>query len=125
MEDDCTAKKGELKGNFTANPVTDKDWQEFKNFYIDDWRLEKKPKQRLGFITLRNSLYHSLIGDSIDELLDQKTKELNNGVTDPDHPSQIAVNWLNYIIGLAGVSVEVDTRAKVYSACVSEIMNQL
>ncbi|KAB8320675.1 hypothetical protein SD81_003675 [Tolypothrix campylonemoides VB511288] len=125
LEGDCTANKGEFKGNFTANPVTAQKWQDFKNFYLHDWSLEENPQQRLGFVTLRNSLYHSLIGDSIDELLDQKTKVLNNNVTDPDHPSQIAVNWLNYIIELAGVSLEVDTRAKVYSDCVSEIMNQL
>jgi hypothetical protein len=109
---------------FTANPVVDNDWQDFKKFYIDNWRLEKTPQQPLGFITLRNWLYHSLIGDSIDQLLDQKTQELKE-VAHPDHPSQIAVNWLNYIIGLAGISAEVEQRAEVYHNRVSEIIKRL
>ncbi|BAY48180.1 hypothetical protein SAMD00079811_58010 [Scytonema sp. HK-05] len=111
--------------NFTINSIGDEPWQEFKKFYVDDWRLENNPQQTLGFVTLRNSLYHSLIGDNIDELLDQKTKELNKGVTDQNHPSQIAVNWLNYIIQLAGVSVEVHRRVEVYKTRDSEIKNQL
>jgi hypothetical protein len=90
--------------HFVANSITTEPqskWDEFKKFYLQHWGLETIPKEQLGFNSLINRLYHSLIGDSIDKLLDLKTQELNNQVTDENHPSQIAIKWLEYIIHLA------------------------
>lgn len=105
--------------HFTINKVVDDKWSEFKKFYIDNCKI-KRNDQPVGFITLRNSLYHSLIGDDIDQFLDKKTEELNNDVSHEDHPSQIAVNWLKYIIKLAGLSTSVDAKAEFYMNKVSE-----
>ncbi|WP_019488118.1 hypothetical protein [Kamptonema formosum] len=108
-----------------ANQITGSEWANFKKFYIDNWKLEEKPEKILGYIAVRNQLYHSLMGDRIDRMLDKKTVELNNRVDHPDHPSQVAVKWLNYIIRLAGLSDEVQKRADKYYYRVLELLNLL
>lgn len=108
-----------------VSPITDSQWSDFKKFYLDNWELEENPQQALGFTSARNQLYHNLIGDRIDHLLDDQTRKLHNQVDHPEHPSQIAVNWLNYIIQLAGLSAQVEAKSKVYRDRVSEIVKNL
>jgi hypothetical protein len=94
------------------------DWDNFKKFYCDSWISEK------GFITLRNSLYHSLAGEEIDELLDEATQRLYS-VGHEEHPSRVAINQLNYIIDQAQIREEVDLKVEVYHKKVQEIMREL
>ncbi|CBN56403.1 hypothetical protein [Kamptonema sp. PCC 6506] len=54
-----------------ANQITGSEWANFKKFYIDNWKLEEKPEKILGYIAVRNQLYHSLMGDRIDRMLDK------------------------------------------------------
>ncbi len=125
---DFTNHSGKIT-NFQATPITpivSPEWDKFKNcFYINNWKLGNNPQEKLGFITLRNKLYHSLMGDSIDRLLDIKTRELNNRVDDPAHPSQIAVNWLEYVVQLADLSNEVKNRSDQYRDRILQILTIL
>lgn len=110
--------------SLTASKITDAAWRDFYIFYLTNWDLE--PGIDIGgFTNLRNELYHSLRGDIIDDLLDKKTKQLNNQVTHPEHPSQIAVEWLKYIIKLADISPEVNAKTEAYRQKVQEIMDNL
>lgn len=109
---------------FTITPITDGQWLNFKKFYVDNWQLEPKPKNTLGFTSIRNKLYHSLLGDRIDELLDKKTEELGS-VTHAEHPAQVAIDYLNYIISLAGLTEEVQNRADTYRQLVQKIEENL
>jgi hypothetical protein len=94
------------------------DWDNFKKFYCHSW-ISKE-----GFITLRNSLYHSLAGEEIDELLDEATQRLYS-VDHEEHPSRVAINQLNYIIDQAQMREEVDLKVEVYHKKVQEIMREL
>jgi hypothetical protein len=109
---------------FTVTPINDSLWLNFKKFYVDNWQLEPKPPNTLGFTSIRNKLYHSLLGDRIDELLDKNTDALGS-VTHPNHPAQVAIDYLNYIINLAGLTEEVQTRADNYRQIVRDIEENL
>lgn len=114
---------------YNVDPVSDDpSWENFvKNFYCKNWlqfNEDQNQRVRKGFITLRNELYHSLRGDIIDRHLDEETKRLGS-VTHPDHPSQIAIAWLNYIVKLADISTDVNRRVKHYQNIVNEIEGKL
>jgi hypothetical protein len=98
-------------------------WDDFKNFYKTNWKINDNIKVG-GFTDLRNELYHSLLGDSIDSLLQERTEELGS-VTHPNHPAQVAIDYLNYIIDLAGLTEDVQTRADNYRQLVREIEENL
>lgn len=106
-------RKEELVIKFIVNKIDDNKWGDFKRFYCNSW-LKTDPEK--GFITFRNRLYHNLIGDTIDELLDL---DIDN------HPAQIAVDYLGYIIRLAGLETEVETRVNVYCHQVMEMIQLL
>lgn len=113
IEIDNKKKKGEkILINLIIKKVSDSEWENFVNqFYINNWEIAKGKKY--AFIALRNKLYHSLMGDLIDRLLDAKTEELNR-VDHNKHPSQVAVKWLNYIVEQAGVLEQVNKRVQYY-----------
>jgi len=97
---------------FIVSKIEDSKWGDFRNFYCNSWL---KTDIQKGFIAFRNALYHSLLGDTIDELLDL---EIDN------HPAQIAVDYLGYIIRLAVLETDVENRVMFYSRKV-EAMIQL
>jgi hypothetical protein len=106
-------------------------WENFEQFYTrlntkqDGWTLTAIPQGNcLGFTQIRNKLYHSLLGDIIDKELNERTEELGS-VTHPDHPAQVAVDYLHYIIDLAGLTDEVQERADRYRQIVQEIEENL
>lgn len=99
------------------------EWSNFKRFYSTNWQI-KEDVNVGGFTSVRNELYHSLLGDSIDELLNSRTGELGR-VTHPEHPAQVAVNWLKYIINLAGLTDEVDKRVSNYGQMVQHVEENL
>lgn len=109
---------------FVANVINNPKWSSFKRFHLTNWELAEGVEVG-GFTNLRNELYHSLMGDSIDRLLDLKTQELNDRVDDPAHPSQVAVNWLEYIVQLADLSNEVKVRSDKYRDRISQILTIL
>ncbi|MEQ9368900.1 MAG: hypothetical protein RIG63_07685 [Coleofasciculus chthonoplastes F3-SA18-01] len=99
------------------------DWHKFKDFYCDKkWQLDAQTQN--SFIYLRNDLYHALLGDSIDKILDAR-KEVLGSVNHPDHPSEVAVQQLRYIIELAGLSSQVQQRVQVYESKVNDIKRGL
>jgi len=98
-------------------------WSSFKKFYCDNWQINENINVG-GFTNLRNELYHSLLGDIIDKELNERTKELGS-VTHPEHPAQVAVDYLHYIIHLAGLTDEVQNRAENYRQIVREIEGNL
>jgi hypothetical protein len=98
-------------------------WRNFKGFYGTNWNIKENIKVG-GFTALRNELYHSLLGDSIDSLLQERTEALGS-VTHPNHPAQVAIDYLNYIINLAGLTEEVQNRADNYRQLVRDIEENL
>jgi hypothetical protein len=108
---------------YNVTEVTDSRWNKFKEFYCDNkWELDEQ--NCTSFIYLRNDLYHSLLGDSIDKILDAKTAKLGT-VNHPKHPSEVAVEQLRYIIQLAGLSSQVQQRVQHYEKMVEDIKGNL
>ncbi|MCT7977601.1 hypothetical protein [Laspinema olomoucense] len=130
-----TKSELELFGNSYPFPLDSMalqpNWSQFEQFYVrtnaqqDGWTLTAVPQGNcLGFTQIRNKLYHSLLGDIIDKELNQRTLDLGK-FDRPEHPAQVAVNWLNYIISLAGLTEEVQNRADTYRQLVGEIEENL
>jgi hypothetical protein len=112
---------------YQVTPVnTDSQWSNFREFYLNNWLEISLGTRNLrkGFNDLRNELYHSLQGDIIDQELDKITERLNS-VTRKDHPSQIAVNWLEYLISLSYIKPEVERIVKEYNNLVKQIHESL
>ncbi|MCL1474264.1 hypothetical protein [Argonema antarcticum] len=108
---------------FDSQPINDSNWEQFNSFYLNKWLQTKK--ECYGFNSLRNELFHNLRGDFIDKLLDEKTKKINGKVDHKEHPSQVAVDWLEYIIGLADLADEVKNRSNKYRDRISQILTIL
>ncbi len=98
------------------------EWRDFKQFYCRCWEIDSEFK--MAFTHIRNNLYHSLLGDVIDESLDKKTEKYHS-VTNKNHPSEVAVQWLKYIIYLADAATEVNQRIKYYHNLTSEVQESL
>lgn len=99
------------------------EWRNFVDFYCENgWRLSAG--NSYSFLSLRNDLYHSLQGETIDEILDQKNKEFGNA-TDSKHPAEIAIGHLRYIIDLAEIKSEVFERVDHYEEMVQEFKKSL
>jgi hypothetical protein len=122
----ASGKAQEVKKGITIQheiqPIEDKNWTQFKTFYCYQWELDQKFKT--GFIKVRNQLYHSLQGDKIDQYLDKQTDRLKSS-NDPEHPAEIAVQYLHYVIKLAGISDPVQKRIKDYQTRVEKVKEQL
>lgn len=105
-------KEGNIE--YKVHKMDTPDWKKFKRFYCDNW-IDSR-----GFITLRNNLYHSLMGDDIDEFLDAQTNHLGS-VNHERHPSRIVVDHLIYIIDQAQLKAKVDIKVCEYQQKVEEI----
>ncbi len=114
-------KKKEKMIEYKARKMDTPEWKNFKRFYCDSWM----DRGELGpFIALRNNLYHSLMGDDVDEVLDTQARELGS-VDHERHPSRIAVDHLTYIIDQAQIKSEVDIKVCEYQQKVEEIKGVL
>jgi hypothetical protein len=112
---------GEYKARgitYLVNKMDSLNWVSFKSFYCDSWI------DNGGFITLRNNLYHSLMGDEVDEVLDAQTNHLGSA-NHERHPSRTVIDHLNYIIGQAQIKSEVDIKVCEYQQKVEEIKRSL
>jgi len=109
--------------NHKIPPIENDNWTQFKRFYCyEGWHLSNR--FQTGFTTVRNQLYHLLQGDKIDQCLDQKTQDLGS-TTKPEHPAQIAVQYLQYVNQLAEINKEVQDRVKQYQSRVQEVKDNL
>jgi len=97
---------------------------QFQGFYCNEpgWALSQST--RIKFADIRNHLYHSLQGDVVDQILDQKTQQLRS-VAHPDHPAQVAVGHLEFLIELAGIQSKIQERVRDYQTQVQRIEEQL
>ncbi len=97
---------------------------QFQDFYCNEpgWVLSQS--KQVKFVYIRNHLYHSLQGDVVDQILDQKTQQLGS-VAHPDHPAQVAVGHLEFLIELAGIQAKVQDRVRDYQTQVQRIEEQL
>ena len=121
--DKGSAEESQTNTQHNIPPIQDQNWTNFKKFYCyEKWELDEKFKT--GFTKVRNQLYHSLQGDKIDQYLDQKTQNLLS-VAHPKHPAEIAVQYLHYVIKLAGISDPVQNRIKDYQTRVENVKEQL
>lgn len=111
--------------NLTVDAISDSSWQDFRNFYLKNWDLSAEQTETAGFTRLRNHLYHGLEGDDIDRFLDECANKLPNGANDKQHPAQIAVNWLNYIVELADLADPIDRRTHTYNRKVRKVKDNL
>jgi hypothetical protein len=109
-------KEGNIE--YTVQKMDTPDWKKFKRFYCDFW-IDSR-----GFITLRNNLYHSLMGDDVDNFLDAQTNHLGS-VDHEEHPARIAVDYLRYIIDQAQIKKEVDIKVQEYQQKVEGIKEAL
>ncbi|MCT7992437.1 hypothetical protein [Laspinema olomoucense] len=109
-------EKEELEINLQVNAVQDREeWENFsKNFYTNNWELDENNKD-LGFLAVRNQLYHLLMGDKVDKSLDKYN------IDDEKHPAQVALNHLAYVIKLAGLEQEVKNKVNTYQEKVKKI----
>ena len=102
--------------NYVAKKMekNDEKWSNFKFFYLTEWDFgETGTIEVKAFTHLRNELYHSLMGDAIDNILDKKTLEINV-VTSSEHPSEVAVKHLQYVIKLADLENKIDNLINNY-----------
>jgi hypothetical protein len=103
---------------YEARKMDTPEWKRFKSFYCDSWIEDR------AFITLRNDLYHSLMGDDVDDFLDAQTNHLGS-VDYEEHPARIAVDHLKYIIDQAHIGAKVDAKVREYQQKVEEIKGAL
>jgi hypothetical protein len=109
---------------YRVTPVnTDQDWNNFRNFYTGtDWQLSQN--FRTSFLGIRNELYHALQGDKIDNILDKKTEVLAS-TFHPEHPAEIAVQYLHDVVKLAGIDESIQKRITNYQTRVENLKEQL
>ncbi|MDB9315014.1 hypothetical protein PN462_18010 [Spirulina sp. CS-785/01] len=111
----------------TITPITKTpDWKAFKRFYTTDWQILEEAishREKQGFTHLRNSLFHSLVGDSIDEDLDQSSRQYE--ITDSNHPTEVAIQHLYYLLSLANLKPEIEQRMAKYQHKVTQLKEQL
>ncbi len=111
-----------LQKTYKTTKVNDPAWESFQKFYCFNWiRFSDHSK---SFLDIRNELYHSLLGDLIDQILDEKTKQLK-GVNHADHPAQIAIDWLNYIVKLANITTPINSKIKEFEQLVNDVKRSL
>lgn len=111
-----------LQKTYKTTKINDPAWKSFKDFYCDNWIYISNHSK--SFLEIRNELYHSLLGDLIDQILDEKTKQLK-GVNHVDHPAQIAINWLNYIVKLANLTTPINSKIKGFEQLVNDVKRSL
>ncbi|VXD16952.1 hypothetical protein [Planktothrix paucivesiculata] len=109
--------------NYFTSKINDPAWESFQEFYCSNW-ITLQNHTRKSFLEIRNELYHSLLGDLIDQVLDEKTKQLK-GVNHADHPAQIAINWLNYIVKLANLTTPINSKIKGFEQLVNDVKRSL
>jgi hypothetical protein len=102
------------------------EWISFRDFYcppprVQGWRLSNNFST--GFLYVRNNLYHALQGDKIDKILDQKTRNL--GFDHDNHPAEIAIQYLHYVVRVAGIRQPVQERINNYQNRVQYVKEQL
>jgi hypothetical protein len=102
----CDIKKDECN-QYRVQKMDDSKWDEFRKFYCSSWIVNNR-----GFIALRNNLYHSLMGDDIDNFLDAEA-------------TKTAVEHLKYIIEQAQIKKEVDIKVQEYQQKVKGIKEAL
>lgn len=97
---------------------------QFQQFYCGQpgWVLSQSTQ--IPFADIRNNLYHSLQGDAIDQVLDQKTQSLGS-VAHQEHPAQVAIGHLWFLIELAGIRDRVQERVSHYQGLVEWVREQL
>ena len=107
----------------SCQPVGDTRWHDFVGFYCDrqrGWKLSDR--SQYPFVEIRNNLYHVLAGDKLDGLLDGYPQQL---CIHPQHPSQIAVGYLHYVIEVAGLKDAVQGRVTFYRNQVQQVQEGL
>lgn len=109
---------------YKITPINqDSQWRQFQRFYTQNgWELSQNFKT--GFLNIRNELYHALQGDKIDNILDKKTEVLGS-TDDPQHPAEIAIQNLHYILNLADIADPIQQRIANYQSRVETIKEQL
>jgi hypothetical protein len=103
---------------YKSQKINTPEWKKFKSFYCDSWIED------IAFITLRNDLYHSLMGDDVDDFLDAQTNYFSS-VDHGKHPARIAVEHLKYIIEQAQIKTEVEIKVCEYQQKVEKIKRSL
>ena len=116
---------------YRINSVENNDkWIQFNNFYNHrekdvggEFILNKNENFWLGFAEIRHKMYHNLMGDIVDSLLDQITqvKPINH----KEHPSQIAINHLEYIIEISSLKDKVKNQVNAYKKKVENLQELL
>ncbi|WLT40406.1 hypothetical protein NON20_24295 (plasmid) [Synechocystis sp. B12] len=99
-------------------------WLSFVYFYCNKgWKVSNK--HSLSFSHVRNDLYHSLMGDKLDSILDSKTELYPDGVFNKDHPGQVAVQQLRSLLEITNLWETVNEKVKKYQFAVRSIKEAL
>jgi hypothetical protein len=111
-----TLEKINNKHSHPIEPIdaNNQKWNDFKLFYLinGNFLTFLDEKDNLGFTDIRNKMYHNLMGDIIDDILDKVTQE--RPINHPQHPSQVAINHLEYIIEISGLENEINNKVNKY-----------
>ncbi|MDJ1177056.1 hypothetical protein [Roseofilum capinflatum] len=91
-----------------VDKMTESEWPEFRKFYVNCWVAG------LGFIAVRNQLYHSLLGDEIDWELDANPQLADT-----------AVQWLNQLVQWVGIEAEIEACKDKYTGRVNQVKEWL
>jgi hypothetical protein len=109
---------------YVVNKITDLNWENFTRFYCKPQGWVLSPSETTAFCYARNDLYHSLAGDRLDQLLDQQTKKLSKA-DHPQHPAQVAITHLWYLLNLANLKTDVSDRLQTLRRTEKETLNAL
>jgi hypothetical protein len=123
-----TGKYNYKSTNLICSQLKGKKWFDFVEFYCGDyqgWQVSRNFE--LAFSKIRNDLYHNLMGDKLDQILDAKTNEFesNGGVFNKNHPAQVAVQQLRTLLEITNLAEAVDTSVEKYQSQVKSIKEDL
>ena len=126
---ECYKPQSDPPLHYKVNKIKNDRWQDFSDFYCPPekrpdlgWKLDNNIQD--GFTYIRNSLYHSLSGDRLDELLDKQTQKLGSA-DDPAHPAHKAVGYLLYLLELGNLKPEVMSRREALKQQEKNILTTL
>lgn len=109
---------------YAVNKIIDSNWNNFTRFYCEGGGWVLSSSEATAFCHARNDLYHSLAGDRLDQLLDQQTEKLKQA-DHPQHPAQVAITHLWYLLNLANLKADVSDRLKTLKLTDKETLKAL
>lgn len=110
----------------TCQRIQGTEWHDFVKFYCKKgWPVSDR--YNLSFSQVRNDLYHNLMGDKLDLILDAETEEFKSrgGALCENHPAQFAVEKLKTLLETIHIFDKVEEKVKAYQRQVKSVKEAL